>query len=293
MNRREFLATVVAAAPLKLSPQSLASEGWRIFEIKTHVHVQNTSGATRVWLPTPLVGAPYQQTLGDTYLAENGRVVMVESDELDLLYAEWGDGADPVLDLTSRVAVRAHRVDLARPSVPPPPDFVPFERFLRPTTAYPLDAAFKARAAAVAGSGTDLERAHRIFDRVRLQLLSCDVECRDASEEIAAFARAAGIPARVLYGLTLSAANATKAQHARAEVYLVGFGWVPLDVASSAFGAWGGDWIAFNSAQDVTLPKTKRAVRSFAQPRAETANGFANSLDPAAFRYEIAVRADG
>src|ERR671929_238751 len=55
--------------------------------------------------------------------------------------------------------------------------------------------------------------------------------------------RAAGIPARDVYGLRvapsslgyrslgLSSENATKAQHCRAEVYLTGFGWVPVDPA--------------------------------------------------------------
>ena len=42
MNRREFLWST-ALLPRVVS-QSLSSEGWRIFEIKTHVHVQNASG---------------------------------------------------------------------------------------------------------------------------------------------------------------------------------------------------------------------------------------------------------
>lgn len=283
MNRRDFL---LAAAIVPRAVQSLTSEGWRIFEIATHVHIQNASGTTRVWLPTPLVGAPYQQTLGDTYNAEHGRVVMVESDDLDLLLAEWTDGADPVLDLTSRVATRAYAVDLAKPLVEPPADFAAFAHFLRPTFAYRLDEAFKAKAATVAGKGTDLERARRIFAWSRTE---------DAPERCAllvASARAVGIPARVLSGLRLDSANATRAQFTRAEVYLVGFGWVPVDAAANTFGAWDGDWIAFNSAQDVPLPKTKHGVLPFfMHPQAETANGFSNGLDPSAFRYDISVRA--
>jgi Transglutaminase-like superfamily len=283
MNRREFL---LAAAVAPRAMQSLTSEGWRIFEVATHVHVQNASGTTRVWLPTPLVGAPYQQTLGDTYNAEHGRVVMVESDELDLLLAEWTDGADPVVDLTSRVATRACAVDLAKPTVEPPADFAAFARFLRPTFAYRLDEAFKAKAATVAGKGTDLERARRIFAWSRTE----DAPGRSAL--LVAGARAVGIPARVLSGLRLDSADATRAQSTRAEVYLVGFGWVPVDAAANAFGAWDGDWIAFNSAQDVPLPKTKHGVLPFfMHPQAETANGFSNGLDPSAFRYDISVRA--
>ncbi len=300
MNRREFLLSAALVARLEPSRsihdnQSLSSEGWRIFEIKTHVHVQNASGVTRVWLPTPLVGAPYQQTLGDTYLAENGRVVMVESEELDLLFGEWIDGADPILDLTSRLATRAYAVDVTKPTVAPPADFAAFAKHLHPTSARRLDAAFRAAAAKIAGGGTDLERARRIFDLVRGEKSpACDFDCGNPNEKFAALARAVGIPSRVLYGLALGAADATKAQHARAEVYLVGFGWVPLDVASGAFGSWDGNWFAFNSAQDVPLPKAKHGTLPFfMHPQAETANGLANSLDPATFRYDISVRESG
>jgi hypothetical protein len=249
--------------------------------VATHVHVQNASGTTRVWLPTPLVGAPYQQTLGDTYNAEHGRVVMVESEEFDVLLAEWIDVADPVLDLTSRVAVRGHAVDVNTPTVPPPADFNAFARFLRPTFAYRLDEAFKTKAAAIAGRGTDLDRARRIFAWSRTQE-------GDRAGLLAATARGVGIPARVLSGLSLGAPDATRAQQARVELYLVGFGWVP---AGDAFGSWDGDWIAFNAAQDFALPKTKHGVLPFfMHPHAESAAGFTDGLEPSTFRYDISVR---
>jgi hypothetical protein len=51
----------------------------RIFEITTRIEILQPSGPTRVWVPTPLAAAPYQETLGDTYhLGEDGRSVMVE-----------------------------------------------------------------------------------------------------------------------------------------------------------------------------------------------------------------------
>ncbi|HMD37318.1 MAG TPA: transglutaminase-like domain-containing protein [Vicinamibacterales bacterium] len=306
MNRREFLlAAPIAVARLKAraSPgserersQSLTSEGWRIFDVTTHVHVQNPSGTTRVWLPAPIVGAPYQQTLGDTYNAEHGRVVMVESEELDLLLAEWTDAADPVLELTSRVATRPYAVDLAKPVVEPPADFAAFARFLRPTKLHAVDGAVKKLAMDVTrGAGTDIDRARAIFEwLVRGGATVCGLagpQCSDRSTLFTALARAAGIPARVLFGLRLAAADATKAHHTRSEVYLTGFGWAPLDPTSGTFGSWDGNWIAFNMAQDVPLPKSKHGVLPFfMHPQAESANGFANALDAAAFRYDIRVR---
>ncbi|HEV3141576.1 MAG TPA: transglutaminase-like domain-containing protein [Vicinamibacterales bacterium] len=304
MNRREFLlSTATVAARLKASrspDQSLTSEGWRIFEVKTHVHVQNASGMTRVWLPTPLVGAPYQQTLGDTYVAENGRVVMVESDDLDLLFAEWTDGADPVLDLTSRVATRAYAVDLTKPTVAPPPDFSAFARFLRPTKLYAIDGAVKTLAADITRrAGTDIDRTRAILAWILAHggpnaAVECGLsnpQCADRGQLCVGLARSIGIPARVLFGLAVGAADATTAQRSRAEIYLVGFGWVPLDGSLGSFGSWDANWIAFNSAQDVVLPKAKHGTLPFfMHPQAETANGRANGLEAATFRYDITVR---
>ena len=329
--------------------QSLTTEGWRLFELTTHVHVQNASGPTRVWLPTPLVGVPYQQTLGDTYQAEGGRVVMVEGDEFDLLYAEWPAGADPILELTSRIATRDHSVDLTTPHVPPPPDLSSFARFLRPTKLIPIDGVVKETADTITrGAGTDIEKARAIYEwivehtfrdpktlgcgtgdiRFMLETKNMGGKCADINALFVGLARASGIPARDVYGvrlapsrrgfksLGLSSGNATKAQHCRAEVYLVGFGWVPIDPAdvrkvaleeppgnlpitdakvadarARLFGSWEMNWVGFNMAHDVVLPKSPgRSLPYFMYPQAETANGRADSLDPDTFRYAIAVR---
>ena len=71
----------------------------------------------------------------------------------------------------------------------------------------------------------------------------------------------------------------SKAQHCRSEVYLAGFGWVPVDAADvrkvvleepptnlaiddpkvvaarkTLFGSWESNWLAYNFAHDVALP---------------------------------------
>jgi len=355
VNRRDFFRfTAAASGALALRPtrrlaaQSLSAEGWRVFEITTHVHVQNASGTTRAWLPTPLVGAQYQGTLGDTYLAENGRVVMVESEEVDLLLAEWPAGIEPVLTLTSRVATKDHVVDLTAPRVPPPPDLGAFGRFLRPTKLIPTDGIVKATATEITRrGGTDFEKARAIYDwiventirnpqtrgcgvgdiRFMLETKSLTGKCADLNGLFVGLARAAGIPARDVYGLRIAPSrhglnslglvsdNATKTQHCRAEVYLVGYGWVPVDPAdvrkvaleeppgnlpmahekvrdarARLFGSWEMNWIGYNYAHDVVLPRSKGgALGFFMYPEAETANGRLDSLDPETFRYEITV----
>jgi len=375
MNRREFLwsaaligsvgarlkgsrfgmpaigrARLSAERPAPLS-QSLTADGWRIFEITTHVHVQNASGVTRAWLPTPLVGGVYQQTLGDTYHAEGGTVLMVETEELDLLYAEWPSGADPILTLTSRVATRDHAVDVLTPTVAPT-DLSRLARFLRSTRLIPTDGIVKATAAEITrGAGTDIEKARAIYEwivdntfrdpktrgcglgdiRFMLETKSLGGKCADINGLFVGLARAAGIPARDVYGLRIAPSRrgfkslglasdvATGAQHCRAEVYLVGFGWVPVDPAdvrkvaleeppgnlpighekvrdarARLFGSWEMNWIGFNSAHDVVLPRSNaKSIGYFMYPQAETSNGRADSLDPDTFRYDIVVREIG
>jgi transglutaminase-like putative cysteine protease len=326
-------------------------EAWRVFEITTRVDVLQASGdATRVWLPTPLPAAPYQKTLGDTYHAAGGRTAMIETDanEPDILGAVWEDGNPAVLTLTSRVTTKDHAVDLREPVVPPPPDMSSFGRFLKATKYIPIDGIVKKTSDAITGrTGTDLERARKIYDwiventfrdpkvrgcgigdiRFMLESNNLGGKCADLNALFVGLARAAGIPARDVYGLRvaksahglrslgLSSADATKAQHCRAEVYLSGFGWVPVDPAdvrkvvleeppgnlaitdekvvrarARLFGSWEMNWIAYNFAHDVALRgSSRKPLGYFMYPQGETADGPIDSLDPEQFSYSIAV----
>ena len=147
VHRRRFLrdaATLSAAVAWGGVPQAWhqapAATRRRIFEITTRIEILQPSGSTRVWMPTPLAVAPYQETLGDTYhLGEDGRSVMVENEDVDMLVAEWPAGAAPLLTLTSRVATMGHAANLAEPTVAPPLSLDAFSRFLRPTRLIPTD----------------------------------------------------------------------------------------------------------------------------------------------------------
>lgn len=153
-------------------------------------------------------------------------------------------------------------------------------------------------------------------------------KCADLNALFVGLARASGVPARDLYGIRVApsrfgykslGANAepiTKAQHCRAEVWLERYGWVPVDPADvrkvileeapghlamndakvaaahrTLFGAWEGNWIAFNDAHDVTLPGSAGAPVGFLMyPQAESALGRADCLDAANFSYTITSR---
>ena len=113
-----------------------------------------------------------------------------------------------------------------------------------------------------------------------------------------------------------STENITRAQHCRAEVYLAGWGWLPVDPADvrkvvleerekplavddplvqavrhKLFGAWEMNWLAFNTANEINLPHAREPKRTYLMyPQAETAAGTLDSLDPDSFRYVITAK---
>ncbi|TMB26239.1 MAG: transglutaminase domain-containing protein [Deltaproteobacteria bacterium] len=273
---------------------------------------------------------------------------MIETDanEPDILGALWEDGNPAVLTLTSRVTTKDHAVNLGEATVPPPADMSSFGRFLKATKFIPIDGIVKKTSDAITGrGGTDLERARKIYEwiventfrdpkvrgcgtgDIRFMLESNDLggKCADLNALFVGLARAAGIPARGVYGLrvaksahglrslALSSDDATKAQHCRAEVYLTGYGWVPVDPADvrkvmleeppgnlplqdakveaahkRLFGSWEMNWLALNTAQDVVLPNSKGPkLPFFMYPNGESGGERLDSLEPDKFKYAI------
>jgi len=356
MNRRDFFRrTGIIAAGLTLPRQGRLfaqtdTVRWRTFEITTTVKISRPRGATRVWLPTPLAVAPYQKTMGDNYHPGSGTAVMIETnaDEPDMLGCSWDEGIEPSVTLVSRVATTDYAANLETPTVPPLPDSA-LARFLKPTRLMPTDGIVRAKSDEITkGAGTDIERARAIYNwivdntfrdsatqgcgtgDIRFMLESGNLggKCADLNALFVGLCRAARIPARDVYGLRvarsergfrslgLSSADATKAQHCRAEVYLTGYGWVPVDPADvrkvvleeppghlakddervrmareRLFGSWEMNWIAYNFAHDVSLRGSDRKpLGYFMYPQGETADGIIDSLDPEHFTYSIAVR---
>src|SRR5437016_4493269 len=363
MNRRDFLSSTAAvsaalAFPLGKSKwrafarSAAATGGWRSFKVTTHVEVLKPSGTTRVWVPAALVSeTPYQKTLANTFDAPGGtaRVVERAADWLGIIAAEFPTGVRPILTVTSRIATRDYAVDLAAPRQARKPRRGELEHFLQPTTLLPTDGIVKTTATEItSGAETNVDKARAIYEwivdhtarnpkprgcgvgDIRFMLESGDLsgKCADLNALYVGLARAAGLPARDVYGIRVAAselgykslgtssANVTRAQHCRAEVYLDGFGWVPVDPAdvrkvvleeppgsrslddelvkrarARLFGSWEMNWVAYNFAHDVTLPGSSGAPVAFLMyPQAETADGRPDCLDPENFKYEIASR---
>jgi hypothetical protein len=60
------------------------------------------------------------------------------------------------------------------------------------------------------------------------------------------------------------------------------------------FGSWEMNWLAYNYAHDLELPKSTRGRVAFLMyPQSETAEGRLDSLDPENFRYAISSKEIG
>ena len=359
MNRREFarsagIVTASLAFPKTrcLFAQGPTLSGWRTFEVTTHVEVLKYSGTTRIWVPAALISqTPYQKTLANTVNCEGGtaKIVEAKADALGIIAAVYPAGVRPILTLTSRIETRNWAIDLSTPRNGPKEDSATLERFVRPTKLLPTDGIVKVTATKItSGAKTDVEKARAIYEwiventfrdpktrgcgvgDIRFMLESRDLggKCADLNSLYVGLARAAGLPARDVYGirvaksemgykcLGVSSEKVTKAQHCRAEVYLGDYGWVPVDpadvrkvvleeppgdlplnddmvkkVRTRLFGSWEMNWMAYNFAHDVALPGSSGAPLGFLMyPQAESAQGRLDSLDPDSFKYEITSR---
>ena len=361
MNRRDFLRSagvVCASVPSsvhRLFAERAVADGWRTFEVTTRVDVLNPSATTRVWLPTALTReTPYQRTISTAFVSgkDHARIVERSADALGIVTAEFPPDATPQLIMRTTVATKPYAVDLTARRSAAPLSAAMRDHFLRPTKLLPTDGIVKSTAVEITRTAnTDVDKARAIYDWVventsrdpktrgcgvgdiRSMLATGNLggKCADLNALYVGLARAAGLPARDVYGIriakselgykSLGAASETitKAQHCRAEVFLSGHGWVPVDPAdvrkvaleeppgnrslddemvsnarARLFGSWEMNWMAYNYAHDVVLPGARRPPVGFLMyPQAETDRGSLDSLDPDSFKYEIVAREAG
>ena len=369
MNRRTFLklsALVPAVSTLSHVPggrRVASAQGkdfnprsgvWRAYEITTRVEVLKPSGVTRAWIPLPVVDGEYQRPQGNKW-SGNAKVMESVTDPqygAGMLYAEWpADEKAPVVEVVSRFQTQDRVLDWAK-KTPARLDAALVRKWTQPTDLLPTDGIVKETADEITqGKRTDFEKVQAIYDwtlantyrdpkvrgcgvgdiKAMLETKNFGGKCADLNGLFVGLSRAAGVPARDIYGIRVApsafgykalgagSANISKAQHCRAEAFLQDYGWVamdPADVAKVAreetaewlkldhpivaavrpklFGGWEGNWVAYNVAHDVALPHAQAGKVGFLMyPQAETAEGRRDSLDPDTFKYTITTRALG
>lgn len=326
---------------------------WRNFEAVTTLEIapiEGRSGPAQAWVPLPSYTAADWFKPGESSWKTNAKTAEVVKDPhygSEMLHLAWAEGeTNPQVEITSKFSTRDRATDFSTPGTATP--LSPEERalFLKATDLIPTDGLVKATSdKIVAGKATDIDKARAIYEWVvdntyrNAATRGCGTgdiasllasgnlggKCADLNALFVGLSRAAGIPARDLYGIRVApsafgykslGANSpviSKAQHCRAEVWLEGFGWVGVDPADvrkvvleeppgknalddakvvaarkALFGAWEGNWLAYNDGHDIALPGSNGPKLGFLMyPQAEIASLRQDCLDPDAFKYTI------
>jgi len=326
---------------------------WRTFEVITKVEFIDPLGAVRVWVPVPLLNnTDYFKREGDTWTGnfKAARSVQVDRYGTGLVFAEWQPTEKaPSLEIKSNFMTRDRQVDLnKKPDASIQEDKAVLDYFKKPSKLIKTDGIVADTARGITqGKKSDVDKARAIYawivdntfrdPKVRgcgigdistmLETGNLGGKCADLNALYVGLARAAGLPARDVYGVRCAASSEFKslgkadditgAQHCRAEVYLTGYGWVPVDPAdvrkvvleenppellplddpkvqrarAKLFGAWEMNWLPYNYSHDVKLPQSNGPEIGFLMyPQGETANGRKDSLDPKNFSYTIKTK---
>jgi transglutaminase-like putative cysteine protease len=359
MHRRDFLTSAAAMLASALPSTARAQVTfapqpgtWREYGLITRVMIANAQGKTQAWIPVPSVDTDWFKSGQSTWITNARSAVEVRDPKYGtrMVHAEWSEGETaPAIDVISRVATQDRAVNLSKPGSVVVLSDQERHLYTAPTTLIPTDGIVKEYSDRITlGAKTDLEKARKIYDWIventfrspntrgcgigdvatMLETGELNGKCADLNALYVGLARAAGVPARDIYGvrvaaskfgyrsLGVSSTTVTRAQHCRAEVYLTEFGWVPIDPADvrkvileeppgelplshpqvvsarrTLFGSWEGNWVAYNFGHDLKLPGSEGPLLEFLMyPQAEIAGERLDCLDPDTFKYAIVAR---
>lgn len=345
MHRRSLLAALAASAlPLSAAAsaraRALPPGDWRTFELTTAVDLASEATPVDLWLPLAGSVGSYQRGLARRWDTD-GRAQVVRDPRYGerLLRVRWETPGPRKLTLVETLATRDRANDPAR--------LTPAEQtfWTAPVPSLPTNGIVGATAARItAGQTEPRARLRAIYDWVvdntfrdaatrgcgiggiqnMLQTGFLGGKCADINSLMVGLSRAAGIPARDAYGIRVgpsrlvkqlgASGDVTHAQHCRAEAWLAGEGWFPIDPADvrkvvleaalpvdspqvraqreRLFGSWEMNWVAYNHATDIVLPGAPRPLSEhfLMYPCAMTASAELDQLSPDTFRYRIASR---
>lgn len=351
MHRRALLSSAAlglaaGAASSPVAAQAAAPAGWRRFEIVTRVALPD-AGEAQLWLPLAQGAAGYQTALDLRWQSSGtGGVARDERYGAEMLKLRWpaGSTAPKTVELVQTVAT----MDREGASRLQPLTSTERRFWSEPTESVPTDGIVRETALRIIGARTEPKAKLRAlydwvvdntsrnpdtpgcgFGDIRAMLESGNLsgKCADINGLMTGLARAAGFPARDVYGIRVAAsrhfrtmgatgADISRAQHCRSEVFLDGEGWFPMDPADvrkvildhrlalgspeidalrdRLFGEWEMNWVGYNSATDIALPEAgpqqKPNFAFLMYPCAFTSAGQPDCLNPPQFQYSITSR---
>jgi transglutaminase-like putative cysteine protease len=333
MKKLFWMLTLLATGVVAAHP---AWAGSRSGVVTTEFDLSKQAGGkeVRLWIPYPVSDA--DQSITAVKVTGDFAESAVYTDRVNgtpMLYARWDKGA-----VSRRMSVSFHaerREVLKRDlrTAEAPWDKRDYVRYLAPTSLGPVDGEVKKLADRItAGKTTVLAKARAIYDwtcentyrdpdtrgcgkgDVCALLAKPGGKCTDISSVFIALCRAAGVPAREIFGIRLgkkAEEDITTWQHCWAEFYLPGYGWVPADPADVRKAMlvdkltldsprtkelreyfWGGIdpyRIRIAVGRDLVLnpPQAGAPLNTFGYPYAEVDGKPLDFYDPKGFVYKI------
>lgn len=344
MKRRTFLhvaatAPLLMAAPRVLAAMEQADSGWRTFALTYEVDLAAHQGAGRVWLPLPDNAGDYQRVLSTRRQGGNAVIHRDPAYGAPMLVAEWGaNDTGRSINVTTQVATRHRHLPSAGRSLQ---DMNEAALYLQPTAHMPVDGIVAATAGnIVKGIDSPDDKARAIYEwiidntfreptvrgcgtgniQAMLETGNLGGKCADINSLFVGLARAAGLPAREMYGVRVAesaqlkclgkSGDISKAQHCRAEYFSPRYGWVAVDPADvrkavleaklpltdpqiaalreRLFGYWEMNWVGFNHARDFELsPRAGRPLPYLMYPYAEFGETCLDGRDPQEFKFRL------
>ncbi len=316
VHRRALIAAVIIVIALVMPVVSAASGKERQALLVIEANLQATAEAknVRLWIPYPM--SDKNQDVTDVIINGNYSIMGVYRDPQfgnNALYTEWNG---PVQERKLSLSLKVKRKELGAKNFPQKETaFSPdeFKAYLGPTSLGRTEGRVKEYALKITkGKKTVLAKALAVYDwivdnmrrdpnvkgcgfgEVEKLLETLGGKCADIHSVFVALARAAGVPAREVFGIRIpkgKEGDMTKAQHCWAEFYLPGHGWVVVDPADVRkmvleqnlsidqakpyreyyFGAVDENRIAFGTGRDIILnpPQSASALNYFMYPYAE------------------------
>ncbi|MBJ6750348.1 transglutaminase-like domain-containing protein [Geomonas anaerohicana] len=325
------------ALSLCVTPAAWAKSRSGQVTVEVDLSKQEAGKETRLWIPYAVSDA--YQNVTDVKVSGDFAASAVYTDRANgtpMLYAQWDKDAKS-RKLVYSFNVQREEIRIKDLSAKEPAwNRADYAEYLKPTSMGPVDGEVKKLAdSIVKGKTTVLDKAKAIYDWACENMYRdpatvgcgkgdvCELlkkpggKCTDISSVYIALARAAGVPAREVFGLRLgkkAEEDVTTWQHCWVEFFLPGTGWVPVDPADVRKAMlveklelkdaktreyrdyfWGGiDPYRFKiaSGRDLVLnpPQAGAPLNTFGYPYAEVGGKVPDWYDPKGFSYRISFK---
>jgi transglutaminase-like putative cysteine protease len=331
---KQFMQRILSVALVCLlyGSSSLAGEAAGVITMDFDLTKHDSTKEVELWIPYP-VSSEVQDITEVTVRGDfaESAVYADKKFQTPILYARWAKDAESRRLTFSFKALRQEVIKRDFPVQEAPWNKADYAQWLAGTSLGSIDGTVAELAAQITrGKTTVLAKARAIYDwicenmyrdpktigcglgNVSLLLQQPGGKCTDIHSVFVALCRAAGVPAREIFGVRLAkeeVQDITTWQHCWAEFFLPGYGWVPVDPADVRklmlkrnlklddpqteelrayfWGGWDAYRVELARGRDLILnpPQKGAPLNTFGYPYAEVDGEPLDFYDPASFKY--------